>query len=314
MVGRGTGPHHTGRRVADAVGLVQRIYTRDRSEYGLLHALQDAIVVAPVEQWLRGARTFADIDLSAYELSGVRATTDPLRFFELTNAYLAVNPPPARDEGLVALFRDTGLGPGATLPDDPTLRSAIVTGARQAQLALDAVLSSLPSHGGWRLPDPHAARSDGPVLQRAATQLTQMGLQPLSEAVYFFSYTDAAGEQLHGERGAVLHFPAGALPPCQPLGFWSLTMYDERSLLVPNEIDRYVIRPDTLGLEYDPDGALTVHLHRDRPDGVPSGNWLPAPDGPFTVALRAYLPSRPILDGTWLPPALRPSRSRNDRT
>jgi hypothetical protein len=31
-------------------------------------------------------------------------------------------------------------------------------------------------------------------------------------------------------------------------------------------------------------------------------NWLPAPDGPFSLYLRAYWPEQDILDGTWTPP------------
>jgi Protein of unknown function (DUF1214) len=34
-------------------------------------------------------------------------------------------------------------------------------------------------------------------------------------------------------------------------------------------------------------------------------NWLPAPDGPFSLYLRAYRPEQDILDGTWTPPLIR---------
>jgi hypothetical protein len=81
-------------------------------------------------------------------------------------------------------------------------------------------------------------------------------------------------------------------------------MYDERNLLVANPIDRYVIRPDTPGLRSDADGGLTIHIAADRPEGVPEGNWLPAPRGAFNVALRTYLPEAPIRDGSWFPPGI----------
>jgi hypothetical protein len=287
-----------------SVCMIQRIYTRDKSEYDHLHALQDEIVVVPLAQWLRGERLVPDVDVAEYRLEAVRQTTSPIRFFELTNAYLAANPPPSRDEGLASLFRDAGVGPGATVPVDPVHAAAVVGGARDAQTAIDALLSSRPTHGGWRLPDPHAGHSEGPLVERAATQLTQMGLLPLTEAVYYFAYTDADGRQLRGTSGATLTFGADALPPHEPLGFWSLTVYDERSLLVANELDRYVIRSDTPGLQRDPDGRLTLHLHCDRPDGLPHGNWLPAPEGRFTVALRIYRPLPAVLDGSWPPPPL----------
>jgi hypothetical protein len=85
-------------------------------------------------------------------------------------------------------------------------------------------------------------------------------------------------------------------------------MYDEHALLVPNALDRYLIRPDSDGLAMAPDGSLTIRCHRDPPAGAPSGNWLPAPDGPFTLALRVYSPAPAVLDGSWLPPALEAPR------
>ncbi|MFC2037565.1 hypothetical protein ACFLYD_06330 [Chloroflexota bacterium] len=33
-------------------------------------------------------------------------------------------------------------------------------------------------------------------------------------------------------------------------------------------------------------------------------NWLPAPDGPFALALRIYWPEQDVLDGTWTPPSI----------
>ncbi|WP_329239317.1 hypothetical protein OHB07_00620 [Streptomyces sp. NBC_00111] len=33
-------------------------------------------------------------------------------------------------------------------------------------------------------------------------------------------------------------------------------------------------------------------------------NWLPAPDGPFSVIIRIYGPHASVLDGTWQLPAL----------
>ncbi len=93
------------------------------------------------------------------------------------------------------------------------------------------------------------------------------------------------------------------MPPVDPLGFWSLTMYRASDLrLVKNNIDRYVIRPDTKGLTFAPDGSLTVYVSAERPAGVPEGNWLPAPAAPFQLGLRTYLPQISIRDGSWAPP------------
>lgn len=33
-------------------------------------------------------------------------------------------------------------------------------------------------------------------------------------------------------------------------------------------------------------------------------NWLPAPDGNFSLILRNYWPEKAIVDGTWVPPGV----------
>jgi hypothetical protein len=81
-------------------------------------------------------------------------------------------------------------------------------------------------------------------------------------------------------------------------------MYGENSLLVANPLERYCLRPDTEGLTYAADGSLTLHLQHAQPLDAPAGNWLPAPEGAFNVALRTYQPQAAIVDGTWFPPAI----------
>ena len=59
------------------------------------------------------------------------------------------------------------------------------------------------------------------------------------------------------------------------------------------------------GLHYDADGGLTLHIRKDRPTEPQHGaNWLPAPDGLFTVIVRLYGPDPSVLDGTWTLPDL----------
>jgi hypothetical protein len=41
-----------------------------------------------------------------------------------------------------------------------------------------------------------------------------------------------------------------------------------------------------------------------RADDAPRSNWLPAPDGNFSLYIRAYWGKEAILDGTWQPPEI----------
>jgi hypothetical protein len=78
-------------------------------------------------------------------------------------------------------------------------------------------------------------------------------------------------------------------PPLNEPGFWSLTRYNDVSLLVANEIERHILRPGTPGSTHEPDGSPILYLAATRPEDAPLGNWLPAPEGKFNVALRTYL-------------------------
>ncbi len=268
--------------------LFQRIYTRNEAEVETLYHLQDAIRLTPLAQ----NDVTEVIDLSAFDIPAMRQTRDPLQFFEYTNFYTAINPPLAEDAGLMALFRTAGVGPGSSLPVEPELRQAICLGAADAQSAINARITA----GPYAYPQPRSQPVDC------------LGAFPPEEAIYFFALRDATGHRLDGSHTYTLTFPPGQLPPLNDPGFWSVTMYNEAFLLVDNPINRYLIRPDTRGLTFAEDGSLTLYLQAQQPDGIPEGNWLPAPSGLFSVALRAYLPKETIQNGTWFPPGLRRAR------
>ena len=66
-----------------------------------------------------------------------------------------------------------------------------------------------------------------------------------------------------------------------------------------NELNRYNIGDRTEGLKYGDDGSLTIYLQADRPAEDKVSNWLPAPKGAFTLAMRAYWPEEPILNKSY---------------
>ncbi|MCU0309025.1 MAG: DUF1254 domain-containing protein [Thermoleophilia bacterium] len=240
-----------------AAALIQRIFVHGPDEYGSLHRLQDAVRVTPLARWPEGAG-FPESDLSIVDGPPLRETRDPLDFFAITSRWMRRNPPPATDRGLAGLFDTVGTGPGSALPEDPGLREALRAGARDAQALIDARVVVGPTHGGWRLPDPVGGAPGRPFADRAAAQMTQLGQLPATETVYLFAQHDAAGDRLDGARRYEVAFPPGGLPPLDAPGFWSVTMNGPDSLLVANPAGRYVVRPDTPGLEPGPDGALTL--------------------------------------------------------
>ncbi|MQS13517.1 DUF1254 domain-containing protein [Streptomyces kaniharaensis] len=137
-----------------------------------------------------------------------------------------------------------------------------------------------------------------------------LGLYGLpAEEVWRGAWTaDSAGHRppSASDRDYTIRFGPDGLPPAR--FFWSATLYAlPDRLLVDNILDRYSIVDRTPGLVRDPDGGLTLYVQHKRPaDAQHSANWLPAPDGPFSVVLRLYGPDRAVLDGRWQLPPLTP--------
>lgn len=88
--------------------------------------------------------------------------------------------------------------------------------------------------------------------------------------------------------------------------FWSLTMYDlPGQLLVANPIKRYLINAPMLpDLKKDADGGVTIYIQNKSPGADKESNWLPAPEGPFMLAMRYYLPKPELLNGEWKSPVV----------
>jgi len=124
------------------------------------------------------------------------------------------------------------------------------------------------------------------------------------EAMYPAYYVDGTGQKLNGVHNYTIHFAPGQLPPVN--SFWSITMYDQPArLLVANPIDRYLINSTMLPqLKKDKDGGLTLLLQNQSPGKGKELNWLPAPNGPFSMIMRFYWPKQAALDGKWVPPIL----------
>ncbi|MBK6704975.1 MAG: DUF1214 domain-containing protein [Caulobacteraceae bacterium] len=100
--------------------------------------------------------------------------------------------------------------------------------------------------------------------------------------------------------------PPGGVPVD---AFWSLTMYtvtpEGRYFFVENPINRYSIGDRTPGLVLEPDGSLEIAIQHEHPGDAQVANWLPAPEGPMRLALRAYLPREELRRRAWRVPALR---------
>ena len=156
---------------------------------------------------------------------------------------------------------------------------------------------------GWNLSPSNGGEFGQDYLTRSAAAWKYIYINSAVEALYPTANVDGNGDQLDGKNRYELKFAKGALPPVNY--FWSVTMYDAKTQVpVHNPIKRYSIGDRTPGFKAAPDGSLTIQIQHVSPGKKLESNWLPAPDAPFYMILRAYGPKKDILNGTYKIPAV----------
>ncbi len=156
-----------------------------------------------------------------------------------------------------------------------------------------------PVGNGWNSPA-NNAKWGTDYLNRTATAKSNMFDNRPEETKYIYRDDDSQGKQLHGQDSYAITFAKGQLPPVK--GFWSLTLYNDLHLFNPNALRRYSLGTKNKTLKYNSDGSLTLYAGAKSPGKDKESNWLPAPNGTFSLYMRAYWADKAILDGTWLPP------------
>lgn len=225
----------------------------------------------------------------------------PERFFDQLPDVLAEVPARPGEESLYAWIGSLLDAGGADSDVADLLRAAAV----QANDGLVADLFQfrnigIPVAHNWTTQRNGAAFGTD-YLARTAMGKANIFVNTPNETVYYYQDLDETGERLDGAHAYSVTFPAGELPPVK--GFWSLTLYNEHHFFHRNDLGRYSLGTKNSTLHYDQDGGLTLHASATPPaDEDLRANWLPAPDGPFSLYLRAYWPGQSVLKGGWTPP------------
>lgn len=120
----------------------------------------------------------------------------------------------------------------------PEQRAAVVAGMKEGVGKIVKYLESGQKIDVWKVGSlfGDSAFYNGDWLKRAAAAQTGIYGNDAVEAMYPMTKTLANGEPLDGSKhNYTLTFPAGQFPPVN--AFWSVTMYDGRSL-APDQSDR----------------------------------------------------------------------------
>jgi hypothetical protein len=317
-----TGPHWKGelpkgvtqyKSATNTVWIVGRTYaTGTAQDYEKVHSFQDKISLVPLSAYgkhytPRKGKVDPDIDMKTSTTNQV-IKMDAAAYFRLLATLMKDNPPTVADAPMVAQMAKIGLVPGNDW-DISTLDPTVAKGLAEApKAALAKIMAHAPNAGknvnGWITTMPTGVYGTN-YLHRALLNWQGPGWNLPEDAVYPLAKVDGEGKALSGANKYVVHFAKGELPPVK--AFWSLTMYDNEGFFVANPLDRVVLSQRS-NFKFNEDESLDLYLQKDSPGKDKEANWLPSPEGAFSLFMRLYWPTEKapsILDGSWKPPAVR---------
>src|SRR5271154_1079713 len=211
---------------------------------------------------------------------------NPETFFDELPAVMKQVPPLPGEE---ALYKWIGSVLEAAA-NDPEIKKTLKETAVAAEREMISPLfqwryNGRPAGNGWNSPGNNAEWGTD-YLNRTATAKSNMYDNRPEETKYIYSDNDKQGKQLNGHNSYSITFPKGQVPPVN--GFWSLTLYDDFHLFNPNSLKRYSLGTKDKTLKYNADGSLTLYAGAKSPGKDKESNWLPAPNGTFSLYIRAY--------------------------
>jgi hypothetical protein len=234
---------------------------------------------------------------------------DAANFIAVVNEVLRHNPPPPADRAELERIGRVGIGARAKVPTGALLAAwqTQFPGLRKRLLSTFATLQPPTIREGWNYRTGDLGNFGTDYRFRAVVAVVGLAALEPAEAIYTNAMGDKNGDPLQSDRHYRWHIPAGGLPVD---AFWSLTAYEEEPngtlYFADNPIHRYAIGDRTRDLVSNPDGSIDILIQHDPPQGSLAANWLPIPDGPVKLTLRAYQPRAELLDGRYRFPGLEP--------
>src|SRR5271154_3062031 len=285
------------------LGCLGRTYLQGPDDVQTLREIQQQYILQPLHAYAGTTAPSAvpEVRWPAWSEDAL-STAEFFRFLDFLLGFFPVLASEADLRARLASIGVDGTGtfdPGALKPDTlAAIEAGVTDGQSQLEEAASAARASTGMFGT------RAQLGDDYIKRAVAADKGLYGL-PSEEAWYAGWLVDSGGARPDASKHIyTVNFPAGQLPPAR--FFWSATMYrlPER-LLVENPIDRYSIGDRTPGVVNDADGGLTLYVQHERPSTADQvANWLPAPDGLFTIIIRLYGPDESVLAGDWRLPDL----------
>ncbi|PWK65652.1 DUF1254 domain-containing protein [Aminobacter sp. AP02] len=296
------------RSSTELANIIPRVFLDDTDEdRNAIQPVLDQIVAYPLKDF-DGKMKIIDwseapeIPGPASEGSGETAWVVPEKFFDQLGTVLDTVEPLPGEEAMYAQFRAML----AAAAKDPMVKQALVEAAVETERDVIAPFfawnrNGRPAGNGWNR-STNNAQFGVDYFDRTGTAKSNMFDNKPTETQYFYTDNDSSGATLKGVTAYDVTFAPGQEPPVN--GFWSLTLYNEHHFFHPNDLGRYSLGTKNKKLARNADGSLTIHVSAKLPGADKETNWLPAPDGAFSLYIRAYWGQQSILDGSWQPPKI----------
>ena len=281
---------------SDLIGTLTRTDTN-----GPIRELQRHYVLQPLSEFAGVRPPAAAPEISWPAWNEKRALS--AEFISYLNFLLQFTVPHDSETALLERFATIGIGPGLPFNASRLPRNTLTqieAGVSEGMKLLQQEASKLTGSSGL-FGTREFLKND--YIKRALGTMVGIYGNSMDEA-YYHSFQNG-GTPLNGKNCYQLRFEKDTMPPVSL--FWSITMYNlPDRLLIDNEIDRYSIGDRTEGLVTEEDGSLTIYIQAAAPDGRKKANWLPAPEGEFSLIGRFYGPGPSLLDGTYRMPVPQP--------
>ena len=281
--------------------IIGRTQTNGKKDYEAVRKIQDEYKLTFLKE------------VKAQQANSIKTSMSPKDYVDSMNAKtfftffadaLKDNPPSRSDKVILKKLKKIGIEPGKNFDANKLSPEIIAQMDKAIKKGQEDILQESQKFGkkvnGWQIMNDIGTYGIN-YLTRAIVAMIGIGANLPQDAIYPTTFADSDGKLLNGTNKYVIHFAKGKLPPVN--AFWSITMYNSSSYLVPNSINRYALG-DRDNLQFNKDGSLDIYITHDAPQEKYLSNWLPAPSQDFNLTLRMYWPKRTALNGSWTPPGV----------
>lgn len=282
--------------------LVGRMYVADRDEVPTAREIYYRSTLAPFSRFSKEIGN--DLSILPPPIPR-RSDLSGSKWFEIANRVLNDNPPPACENDMISLFAHLGLGPGfdfRAISLSPAVRSGLKRAIPVARSQISQYSENMGELvNGWRLTHLNRSIRETNYMERAAIAFQCLTQGSAEEIIYADCKTDLQGRLLSGSKRYLLRFAKSKEPPVK--GFWSLTLGG--SAIHSNIGSESSAANDGKSrLKYEIDGSLEIYVQAESPGLDRESNWLPSPQGKFSLKLRMYIPGDEVVSGVYQLPGV----------